>query len=142
MPTEWRRRRRTAARSGTEAASYGVDMASADAVAGLPPRSRVSLGPWTCWSITRACGRGTVCRTRPRTGVGFSASMCRAAAAHAGSLPAAIARGSGHIVVVASLAGLIGAPGMVAYSTTKFALVGSAKSLRLELVGSRRRHVP
>ncbi len=47
-----------------------------------------------------------------------------------------IARGSGHVVVVASLAGLVGAPGMVAYSTTKFALVGFAESLRLELDGT------
>lgn len=34
---------------------------------------------------------------------------------------------------VASLAGLVGAPGMVAYSTTKFALVGFAEALRPEL---------
>jgi short-subunit dehydrogenase len=53
-----------------------------------------------------------------------------------GLLPAMLARGSGHVVIVASLAGLIGAPGMVAYSTTKFALVGFAESLRLELFGS------
>ena len=51
-------------------------------------------------------------------------------------LPGMLARGSGHIVVVASLAGLVGAPGMVAYSTTKFALVGFAESLRLELDGT------
>jgi len=48
-------------------------------------------------------------------------------------LPAMIERGSGHVVVVASLAGLVGAPGMVAYSTTKFALVGFTEALRLEL---------
>lgn len=48
-------------------------------------------------------------------------------------LPHMIARGSGHVVITASLGGLIGAPGMVAYSTSKFALVGFAESLRLEL---------
>ncbi len=48
-------------------------------------------------------------------------------------LPRMKERGVGHIVVVASLAGLIGAPGMVAYSTTKFAMVGFAEALRLEL---------
>jgi len=48
-------------------------------------------------------------------------------------LPAMLARGSGHIVMVASLAGLVGAPGMVAYTTTKFALVGFAEALRLEV---------
>ena len=48
-------------------------------------------------------------------------------------LPAMMARGRGHVVLTASLAGLVGAPGMVAYSTTKFALVGFAESLRHEL---------
>jgi len=48
-------------------------------------------------------------------------------------LPSMLARGSGHVVVVASLAGLVGAPGMVAYSTTKFAAVGFAEALRLEI---------
>ena len=50
-------------------------------------------------------------------------------------LPGMIARGSGRIVLTASLAGLIGAPGMVAYSTTKFAIVGFAESLRHEVEG-------
>jgi short-subunit dehydrogenase len=44
-----------------------------------------------------------------------------------------IARGEGQVVMVASLAGLIGAPGLVAYSTTKFALVGLTEALRLEV---------
>ncbi|MGZ3408692.1 MAG: SDR family NAD(P)-dependent oxidoreductase, partial [Polyangia bacterium] len=48
-------------------------------------------------------------------------------------LPAMVARGKGYIVFTASLAGLVGAPGMVAYSTSKFALVGFAESLRHEL---------
>ncbi len=39
------------------------------------------------------------------------------------------------IVNIASLAGLIGAPGMCAYSTSKFALVGFSESLRGELKG-------
>jgi NAD(P)-dependent dehydrogenase (short-subunit alcohol dehydrogenase family) len=51
-------------------------------------------------------------------------------------LPQMVARGSGHVVVVASLAGLVGAPGMVAYSTSKFAVVGFAESLRHELAGA------
>jgi NAD(P)-dependent dehydrogenase (short-subunit alcohol dehydrogenase family) len=48
-------------------------------------------------------------------------------------LPAMIERGTGHVVMVASLAGLIGAPGLVAYGTTKFALVGLTEALRLEI---------
>jgi NAD(P)-dependent dehydrogenase (short-subunit alcohol dehydrogenase family) len=41
-------------------------------------------------------------------------------------------QGSGHIVNVASLAGLIGAPGMLPYATTKAAVVGLSRTLRLE----------
>src|SRR5262249_43673953 len=48
-------------------------------------------------------------------------------------LPGMIARRSGRIVVTASLAGLIGAPRMVAYSTAKFAIVGFVESLRHEV---------
>ena len=47
-----------------------------------------------------------------------------------------IKRGTGQVVVVASLAGLIPAPGMVAYTTTKFAAVGFAEALRLDLDGT------
>lgn len=49
-------------------------------------------------------------------------------------LPGMIARGSGQIAFTASMAGLMGAPGMLAYSTTKFALVGFAEALRLEVI--------
>jgi NAD(P)-dependent dehydrogenase (short-subunit alcohol dehydrogenase family) len=40
--------------------------------------------------------------------------------------------GGGHIVNTASLAGLIPAPGLIAYSTTKFAVVGLSQTLRYE----------
>lgn len=42
-------------------------------------------------------------------------------------------RGSGHIVNLASVAGLVGAPGGTAYSATKHAVVGATASLRAEL---------
>lgn len=43
------------------------------------------------------------------------------------------ARGAGHIVNIASMAGLVGAPGGVAYSATKHAVVGATDALRAEL---------
>lgn len=48
-------------------------------------------------------------------------------------LPGMIARGSGHIVTVASAGGLIGVPRMTDYSASKFAAVGFDESLRVEL---------
>lgn len=48
-------------------------------------------------------------------------------------LPAMIAGNSGHIVNVASAAGLIGVPGMVDYCASKFGVVGFSDALRLEM---------
>ncbi len=49
------------------------------------------------------------------------------------TLMPAIKSRKGHIVIIASLAGLIGMYGYTAYGTSKFALVGFAESLRCEL---------
>lgn len=49
------------------------------------------------------------------------------------TLPHMINQGSGHIVNVSSSAGLIASPGMSAYTTTKFGLVGLSEVLRNEL---------
>ncbi|MFH2202461.1 MAG: SDR family oxidoreductase [Elusimicrobiota bacterium] len=48
-------------------------------------------------------------------------------------LPGMLERGSGHLIFIASAAGLLGVPGMAVYSATKHAVVGFAESLRLEL---------
>ena len=44
-----------------------------------------------------------------------------------------LAQGSGHIINVASLAGLVGAPGSSVYSATKFGVIGFSDSLRREV---------
>jgi len=48
-------------------------------------------------------------------------------------LPGMIRRGEGHLIMIASAAGLLGVPGMAAYSGTKHAVIGFAESLRMEL---------
>ena len=48
-------------------------------------------------------------------------------------LPDMMARGSGHIVTVASAAGLMGSPRETDYAASKFAAVGFNEALRLEL---------
>lgn len=48
-------------------------------------------------------------------------------------LPAMVEQGSGHIVTIASAAGLLGIPRMTDYAASKHAAVGLAESLRLEL---------
>jgi all-trans-retinol dehydrogenase (NAD+) len=48
-------------------------------------------------------------------------------------LPSMIARNTGHIVTIASAAGLIGVGGLADYSASKFAAFGLDESLRMEL---------
>ena len=48
-------------------------------------------------------------------------------------LPAMTARGSGHVVTIASAAGLIGTPRQTDYSASKHAAVGFNEALRMEL---------
>jgi short-subunit dehydrogenase len=127
-----------ASRGGREAPTYVTDMADAEQVATLA--ARVSREHGLVDVLVNNAGVAVVApfaETRPEDlewilGVNVWGALRLTRA----WLPGMIARGSGHVVVVASLAGLVGAPGMVAYSTTKFALVGFAESLRLELDGT------
>jgi NAD(P)-dependent dehydrogenase (short-subunit alcohol dehydrogenase family) len=48
------------------------------------------------------------------------------------ALPGMIARGHGHVVNVASMAGVLAVPGLAVYCATKFAVVGLTDSLREE----------
>jgi all-trans-retinol dehydrogenase (NAD+) len=50
-------------------------------------------------------------------------------------LPGMIARNSGHIVTIASAAGIIGVKGLADYSASKFAAVGFDEAIRMELRG-------
>ncbi len=50
-------------------------------------------------------------------------------------LPAMVERGSGHVVNVASAAGLMGIPSESAYCASKFAVVGLTEALRNEMRG-------
>ncbi len=51
-------------------------------------------------------------------------------------VPAMRRAGQGRVAFTASIAGLIGAPGMAAYTASKFAVVGLAESLRVELLST------
>lgn len=52
------------------------------------------------------------------------------------ALPGMVARGRGHVVNVASMAGRLAVPGLAVYCATKFAVVGLTETLREEYRGS------
>jgi short-subunit dehydrogenase len=52
------------------------------------------------------------------------------------ALPAMVARGSGHVINVASAAAKIGVPREAVYAATKHAVLGVSQSVRLELRGT------
>ena len=52
------------------------------------------------------------------------------------ALPHLLAKGRGHIVTIASVAGHVGIPGIAAYSASKHGVVGFSEALDAELAGS------
>jgi short-subunit dehydrogenase len=121
--------------AGHEAHAYDVDMASPERVGALASRVVRDHGPVDV--LVNNAGVAVVAPFLETTTADWewvqAVNVTGPIALTRALLPSMLRRGSGHVVMVASLAGLIGAPGMVAYSTTKFALVGFAEALRLEV---------
>ena len=120
---------------GATVSTFVVDLADAEAVDQLARDAEAQLGP-----IDVLFNNAGVAVIKPMALTGdddwrwvFDINLWAPIRLTRALVPAMIERKRGHIVMTASLAGLIGAPSMVAYSTTKFALVGFSESLRLEL---------
>jgi short-subunit dehydrogenase len=123
------------ARLGAEAHTFVVDLASKEAIEALAKDALAKLG-----SIDVLINNAGVAVVAPLAEIAdsdwewiFAVNVWAPIRLTRALLPHMTARKSGHIVMTASLAGLIGAPSMLAYSTTKFALVGFSEALRLEL---------
>lgn len=52
------------------------------------------------------------------------------------AIPGMVRRGSGHVINIASMAGMIPIPGMVTYNASKFAVVGASLAARQEYAGT------
>jgi short-subunit dehydrogenase len=125
-------------RAGGTAEPVPADLASPAETAGLLQRAAAAIGPIdllisnAALEVPGAYGAFTDAELGEITQVNLVAPMVLAR--HA--LPGMTARGRGHIVVVASLAGRGGNAYNVLYATTKAGLVGFTRSLRAELTGT------
>jgi len=123
---------------GARAAAYAVDMAEGSEVDALAAAATEASGPVDV--LINNAGVAVVApflRTGAKDWDWVDAVNLRGPVRLTRALlPSMLERRCGHLVMVASLAGLVGAPGMVAYSTSKFALVGFAEALRLEVASS------
>lgn len=123
------------AAAGAEARGYAVDATDRAQVAAAAARVRAELGEVYLLDNNAGIVRGgDFAEADP-------AEIARTVAVNLNSylwctrefLPGMIARREGHLVMIASAAGLLGVPGMAVYSATKHAVIGLAESIRLEL---------
>jgi NAD(P)-dependent dehydrogenase (short-subunit alcohol dehydrogenase family) len=120
---------------GSDAFPYEVDMARADLVDALAARTLRERGPVDV--LLNNAGVAVVAPFLQTSAADWewvqAVNVWGPIRLTRAILPSMLERRSGQVVMVASLAGLVGAPGLVAYGTTKFALVGFAEGLRLEV---------
>jgi NAD(P)-dependent dehydrogenase (short-subunit alcohol dehydrogenase family) len=119
---------------GTECESFVVDVASEDQVRELATRTEAVFGGLhVLVNIAGVAVGGDIADTtlddwRWILGVNLRGPINAINA----FLPGMLERGSGHVVNIASVGGLVGFPGLGAYCTTKFALVGLSEALYYE----------
>ena len=122
-------------RVGGDPPALVADLRDLDAAAALPARAEAAAGfgidvlvNCAALEYTTAFHRHTVDELGAITTVNLAAPMTLVAAV----LPGMLARGRGHVVTVASISGKGPSPYLVAYASTKAALVELNRSLRLE----------
>jgi all-trans-retinol dehydrogenase (NAD+) len=124
-----------AAQGAGPAAGYACDVGDRDQVAAVAQRVQQAAGPVDIL-INNAgvvSGRPLLDLTDERIETTFRVNTLGLFWVTRAFLPAMVERGSGHVVVVASAAGLIGSPRQTDYSASKHAAVGFTEALRLEL---------
>jgi len=125
-----------AAAQGTgPAAGYGCDVGDAARVADVAARVARAAGPVDILVSNAGVvsGRALLELTDEQIERTFRVNVLSQFWLTRAFLPAMIERAAGHVVVVASAAGLIGTPRETDYAASKFAAVGFTEALRLEL---------
>lgn len=124
-------------RAARELGALGIlaDVRDEAAIAAAAARIEAELGPVELLFINAGVATvGPACQT-PLTDVRWvlDTNAVGSIVVARSFVPRMVARRRGRVVFTASLAGLFGAPSMAGYSASKFAVVGFAESLRVEL---------
>jgi all-trans-retinol dehydrogenase (NAD+) len=124
-----------AAQGAGTAAGYGCDVGDREQVVDVAERVREAAGPVDILvnNAGVVSGRALLELADEQIEQTFRVNTLALFWVTRAFLPAMIERGSGHIVVVASAAGLIGTPRETDYAASKHAAVGFTEALRLEL---------
>ena len=120
---------------GGSVRNYCCDVGDPDAVARLAAQTVADCGPVDI-VINNAgvvSGRPLLQLTQEQIERTFRVNVLALIWVTRAFLPAMIERGSGHVVTMASAAGLIGVPRQTDYGASTHAAVGFAESLRMEL---------
>jgi short-subunit dehydrogenase len=123
------------ARTSRSVVSYPLDVTDAEAVAGCVRDIEAAAGPIDlavfCAGVWHMMDSKNFDLAAMRSGI--EVNYMGTVNALAAVIPGMLARGRGHIAIVASIAGYRGLPRAAAYSPTKAALINLAESLRCEL---------
>ena len=125
-------------RPGCEARAYALDVRDPEAWAAMVDRVTTDLGP----PHILVNNAGVMClgtldaQPRERDRRQLDINVVGVIEGMRAVLPGMRARGGGHVVNIASVAGRIGIPHAAVYSATKFAVVGLTDAVRLENEGT------
>jgi all-trans-retinol dehydrogenase (NAD+) len=123
------------AAKGAAVQAYGCDLAQRDAIQATAARVLQDCGPVDVLINNAGIvnGKSLLDSSDDEIERTFRVNTLALFTTTRAFLPGMLERGAGHVVNIASAAGLAGVPRLADYSASKFAVVGFDESLRLEL---------
>jgi all-trans-retinol dehydrogenase (NAD+) len=120
---------------GAAVQAYGCDLAQRDAIQATAARVLQDCGPVDVLINNAGIvnGKSLLDSSDDEIERTFRVNTLALFSTTRAFLPGMLERGAGHVVNIASAAGLAGVPRLADYSASKFAVVGFDESLRLEL---------
>jgi NAD(P)-dependent dehydrogenase (short-subunit alcohol dehydrogenase family) len=120
---------------GTDAVGVLTDVSDADQVHALAEATVAAFGTAHLVCLNAGVAAGGISWEMPESTWRWVVDVNFWGVVHGvrAFVPRLVDQGEGHVLVTASIGGLIGSPGMAPYSATKHAVIGIAESLREDL---------